>query len=164
MYCQFTLSTKIVVTFVYHSFTALCVQAVSRGEQGKKGLFTAPPTAGRLETGSTVAQSAAAHGVSQHAATSSSSSSSSSWQNRGSSENTLTLIRELCTPPLQCLSCWMAHIHSRLFPPPPRTLFSLSLPFSCVHNAPLPSLSPRPTACFPLPVQHAWVAAWRWRS
>lgn len=46
----------------------------------------------------------------------------------------------------------------------PSTTYSL-LPFSPILLCPqCPHHHPRPTACFPLPVQHAWVAAWRWRS
>lgn len=88
---------KIAVTFISHSQLAVfsgrpaswvCTAGVcepSPEVRKEKRVVYCPQYTGRQETGSTVAQSAAAHGVSQHAATSSS-SSSSSWQNRGSSK------------------------------------------------------------------------------
>lgn len=43
------------------------------------------------------------------------------------------------------------------FSPPPPCPISLSPVFFCL-------MPPTPSNCLSLPVQHAWVAAWRWRS
>lgn len=136
-----------------------CLWAILEGVQNRQVVYC-PQTTCCLEAGSTIAQSAAAHSVSQHAAT----SSSSSRLNRGSSKTTLMLIRELCTPPVCCPSSWMAHIHSRLFTPPPCPI-SLSPILLCPQSPPHPPPpTPSPSDYLSSPVQHAWVAAWRWRS